>query len=469
MNFDLVIHDGTLVLPNENLVADLGISESKIAEIGKNLIGARNIDATGKLVLPGAVDPHVHLDMPVGATRSSDDWASGTIAAACGGTTSIIDFIEPEPGQPVLQALISREMEANGKAAIDYGLHMTVRDGLAETIAQLPGVIAHGCPSFKTYLTYAGFKLDDAAMLKVLESVGTLGGLTLVHAENDAIIEHITHQLVSARKTNPAYHPVSRPASAESEAIHRVLTFAKVAHASIYIVHISTADGVEELARAQGNGVIAFGETCPQYLLLTEAEYKRPDFEGAKFVCSPPLRTEFDNKQLWKALSEDTLQSVGTDHCPFNYFGQKDLGQDVFTKIPSGLPGIESRLALLYTFGVRAGRISVNQWVDLCSTNPARIFGLYPQKGSLLPGSDADIVVFDPNRKVVLSSTMLHEHVDYTPYQGFQLHGYPVMTLLRGDVISEEGKFTGQLGSGQFMPRWVEDLWSNKNIRESQI
>jgi dihydropyrimidinase len=450
---DLVLHGGTLVTAEKTLQTDLGIRGEKIAVIGPDLHGARTIDAAGLLVLPGAIDPHVHLEMPVGATRSSDDWFTGTRAAAYGGTTSVLDFVEPLAGESLGHALAARRALAESQAVVDFGLHMTVTNDEAQTIQGIPLLCRDGCTSFKTYLTYEGFKLSDAALLNVLTAVQAAGGIVLVHAENDAIIAHLKRRLRAENQTAPSAHALSRPAVAEVEAIQRSLALAEVTGARLYVVHTSTAPGAEALRAARRRGVRASGETCPQYLLLTDTELSRPDFEGARFVCSPPLRSDADRQRLWQALAEDDLQAVGTDHCPFNFHGQKDLGRGNYEAIPGGLPGIESRLALLHQFGVRAGRLSLNRWVQVCSTNPARIFGLYPRKGSLEPGADADVVLFDPQKKVTLSKSVLHENVDYTPYEGFELHGYPVTTILRGKVVVENGIFHASPGSGRYLVR----------------
>jgi dihydropyrimidinase len=452
-SFDLVIHGATLVTAGETFQADLAIAEGKIAQVGRDLSGHENLDASGMLLLPGAIDPHVHLDAPVGATRSADDWESGTIAAACGGTTTVIDFVEPEPGEPLLLALEARCRAACQGAAIDFGLHMTLRDAAPATLAQVSAVMAQGATSFKTYLTYEGFALDDAALLLILQTVGAAGGVVLVHAENDAIVTSLTRQYVTQGQHEPRYHALSRPPAAEAEAVTRALALAEAAGAPVYIVHISTSEATYALASAQGRGVKAYGETCPQYLLLDDWEYSRPGFEGAKYVCSPPLRPAGEAAELWRALSSGAIQSIGTDHCPFNFVGQKDMGSNSFAQIPPGLPGIESRLALTYTFGVGSGRISLNRWVALTSTDPARIFGLYPRKGSLAPGADADLVVFDPEVEVELSAEKLHERVDYSPYEGFRLHGYPRLTLRRGRVIVKDGHFLGAAGAGEYLPR----------------
>ncbi|MBI4316666.1 MAG: dihydropyrimidinase [Chloroflexi bacterium] len=455
MEFDLVIAGGTCVsiTAAETIRADVGVIGDTIAALGHGLTGAARIDATGKLVLPGAVDPHVHLDMPVGATRSSDDWETGTIAAACGGTTTVIDFVEPDLGGSLVAGLAARRAEADGKAVIDYGLHMTLRRGDAQTLDQVPEAMRAGCTSFKTYTTYEGFRLNDAELLAALEAVGAAGGLVLVHAENDAAIQRGRRKFMAAGQTAPHFHPRSRPVPVEAEAIERALALAEVADCPLYIVHTSTGRGAEAIARARARGQRAYGETCPQYLVLTDAEYDRPGFEGAKFVCSPPLRPADNPPLLWQRLGAGDLQTVGTDHCPFFYEGQKELGRAAFTDIPNGLPGIEARLALLYTFGVGQGRLSLNRWVEVCCAAPARIFGLYPRKGTLAPGADADIVIFDPDREVTLSRAVLHERTDYTPYEGLALRGYPVMTVARGRVLVEDGKFVGAKGRGRFLAR----------------
>jgi len=454
-SFDLVITGGTLVTASEMFTAEIGITGAKIAAIGHGLErgGARHIDATGKLVLPGAVDPHVHLDIDAGATRSSDDFETGTIAAACGGTTTVIDFVEPELGGSLVGGLEARLKEAEGKAVIDFALHMTLRRGDAQTLGQVPEALRAGCTSFKTYTTYDGFRLSDPELLAALEAVGAAGGLVLVHAENDAVIERRRRAFIAAGQTAPRFHPRSRPVPVEAEAVERALALAEVAGCPLYVVHTSTARGADAIARARARGQRAYGETCPQYLVLTDAEYERPGFEGAKFVCSPPLRPADNPPGLWRHLAQGGLQTVGTDHCPFFFVGQKDLGRDDFTRIPNGLPGIEARLAIVYTCGVGQGRLTPTRWVELCCTAPAQIFGLYPRKGTLMPGADADVVIFDPHKPVTLSRSLLHERVDYTPYEGLALQGYPVLTIAGGEIIVAEGEYVGGRGRGQFLKR----------------
>lgn len=453
--FDLVISGGQLVTAEYVSNTDIGIINGKISALGKNLSGRKQVDASGLLVLPGGIDPHVHLEMPVGITRSSDTWFTGTRAAACGGTTTVIDFVEPMPNQTLFQALDARRNLAKNQVAVDFGLHMTLVNDDPLTLSGISNLVADGCISFKTYLTYEGFHLSDEEFLNVLHSVNEAGGITLVHAENDAIITHLQEQFRHTGKTSPRYHALSRPAVAEGEAITRSLAMAEVTGARLYVVHVSTTQGANAIRSARQRGVNVVGETCPQYLLLTAAELSRPGFAGAKFVCSPPLRSLEDSNQLWQSLDNGDLGTVGTDHCPFNYKGQKDLGKDDYEKIPGGLPGIESRLALLYHYGVRPGRLSINRWVEVCCTKPARVFGLYPRKGSLEPGADADIVLFDPYKQVTLSHRILHEQVDYTPYEGMRLIGFPVKTFLRGMLVADQGEYIGSPGDGKYLARQI--------------
>lgn len=450
MDLDLVIHDGTLVTACETTQADLGIREGRIAIIGQNLRGKQNIDAKGLLVLPGAVDPHVHLEMFTGVTTSSDDWKTGTIAAACGGTTTSIDFIEPRHDQTLMEGLAERRAQADNKTFIDYALHMTFNRADDKTLSEIPEVVAAGVTSFKIYTTYA-LKMEDAEILVGFVAMRKAGALPVVHAENHAIVQWMQKTLLDAGKTSPASHPLSRPAAAEGEAVERVISLAEIAGSPVYIVHVSTERGAKSIARARRRGMKVFGETCPQYLLLNDSLFDSLDFEAAKFICSPPLRKISDNDALWGLLAQGDLQSIGTDHCPFFYKGQKDIGRARFTEIPGGIPGIEPRLALMHTFGVVTGKITLNKWVDACCSAPARLFGLYPRKGCLMPGADADIVLFDQKKELILTKNILHENVDYTPYEGMALQGYPVMTILRGDVLVNHGKVVGKV-KGSFLP-----------------
>lgn len=454
--YDVVIRGGTLVTPGNIVKMDVAIIDEKIIAIGQGFQAHEVIDAHGLLVLPGAIDPHVHLDMPAGEFNSSDTWKTGTKAAAHGGTTTVIDFIEAVPGQSLMSAFSERRALAEEGAVIDFGLHMTIDNAHINNLEEIPNIIDTGVSSFKIYTTY-DFRLEDEDILETLARVSENGALVLVHCENNAIIMRERNKLLNAGAAGPASHPLSRPRMAESEAVGRILALAEVTKALVYIVHISTSLGADALSRARARGQMAFGETCPQYLLLSDNEYNRQAFEGAKFVCSPPLRKSEDNLALWRAIMHGEIQTIGTDHCPFFYKGQKDAGKGDFTKIPGGIPGVELRLSLIYSFGVGAGNINLNRWVEVCCSNPARLFGLYPRKGTLLPGSDADIVLFDPHKKVTITRNILHENVDYSPYEGMQLCGYPVMTIRRGEVIVREGEWVGN-NKGQFLRRTLPDI-----------
>jgi dihydropyrimidinase len=449
--FDLVITNGTLVTAESTMRADLGILGGQIAAIGKALAGLETIDAAGMLVLPGAIDEHVHLQMPVGEFASSDDFYTGTVAAACGGTTAVIDFTEPAPGQSLLEALAARQGEAEDKVVVDYGLHMTLSRADDETLAQVPACIEAGSASFKLYMAYQGLRLDDGGLLRALDAMRAQGGRPLVHAENHHAIAYLTAQALAEGRTGPENHPLTRPAVMEAEAIHRLLALARVVGTPLVLAHLSCALGLEQVRAARARGQTVWVETCPQYLLLDEKEYARPGFDGAKFVMAPPPRTEADRQALWAGLAAAEVDTVATDHCPFFYETQKTRGRDDFSRIPGGAPGIETRLALLYTHGVRAGRLTPEQWVDVCCTGPARRFGLAPRKGTLAVGADADIVVFDPERQVRLSYETLHQNVDYCPYEGWELQGYPVMVLSRGEVLVRGGEFVGKAGRGRFL------------------
>ncbi len=452
MIYDRVVKGGTVITSAQILRADIGIQGEKIAEIAPNLEGKELLTAEGMLVLPGGVDPHVHIQMPTAVTPTCDTWASATRAAALGGTTTVVDFVEPNyPHQPLMEAFEERRGLAQGQSAIDYAFHMTLCSGDSKTLSQVPEIIEAGMPSFKVYTTYTGFRLEDEELLAVLRCVAAAGGLTIVHAESDAIIQDAVARLHALGRQSVADFPLSRPNIAEREAIQRVLALAEYAQAPVYIVHVSTRAGAEAIASARQTGQTAWGETCPQYLLLDESRIRTGQFEGAKFVCCPPLRIPDDQAALWTALQSGGLQTVGTDHCAFNFFGQKDLRKDSFLNIPSGLPGIELRMTLMYTYGVINEHLSLVDWVNRCCTAPARLFGLYPQKGDIQPGFDADLVLFDPSWRGKATQSALHENVDYTPYEGFELRGKVKSTLLRGRLLVREGEWTGSSPAGKFM------------------
>jgi dihydropyrimidinase len=452
MKYDLVIQGGTLVGLAEPGQADLAVQDGRIAAIGRDLSGKEILDASGMYLLPGGVDPHVHLDMPAAKTTSADDWKTGTRAAVCGGTTTVIDFIEPEVGQTLEDAWIQRMTEAEKDSLVDFGLHMTIDPDHLDCLGEIPRLVDQGLPSFKLYTTYAGFKLEDHQMLQVMDAVSQAGGMVLVHCESDAMVSFATRKVVEAGRLEPASHPISRPPEAELEAVQRVLALAGLANVPVYIVHISTRGGAEALARATSSGQLAWGETCPQYLVLDESGYQAPDFQGAKFVCSPPLRGKSHQKALWHGLASQTLHAIGTDHCPFNFQGQKDLGRADFRDIPGGLPGIQSRLELLYTFGVKSGTLSLEQWVNICCTTPATIFGLGHRKGSIRVGADADLVLFDPQQSKTIQQSLLVENVDYSPYEGLELLGSVVATVVGGQLVAQEGKVLSE-PRGTFQPR----------------
>jgi dihydropyrimidinase len=449
--FDLVIANGTVVTAEATMHADLGIRSGQIAAIGKRLVGLETLDASELLVLPGAVDEHVHLQMPVGEFTSSDDFFTGTVAAACGGTTAVIDFAEPKPDQPLIEALAARRGEADGKVVVDYGLHMTLSRADDETLGQVPASIEAGSASFKLYMAYEGLRLDDGGLLRALTALRIHGGRPLIHAENHHAIAYLTARALAEGRTGPENHPLTRPAIMEAEAIHRLLALAHVTGTPLVLAHLSCALGLDEVLAARARGQTVWVETCPQYLLLDEEGYRRPGFEGAKFVMAPPPRTEADRQALWAALTAGEVDTVATDHCPFFYKTQKTRGRDDFSRIPGGAPGIETRLALLYTHGVGTGRLTLERWVSACCTEPARRFGLAPRKGTLAVGADADVVLFDPHQRVRLSYETLHQNVDYCPYESWELQGYPVTVLSRGEVIVRDGEFVGTAGRGRFL------------------
>jgi dihydropyrimidinase len=449
--FDLVITNGTVITAEAARDADLAIANGRIAAIGRQLNGQETLDATGLLVLPGAVDEHVHLQMPVGEFASSDDFYTGTVAAVCGGTTSVLDFIEPESGEPWLEALVKRQDEARDKVVIDYGLHMTVARADAHSLAQVPESIAAGVASFKLYMAYEGLRLDDGGLLAALAMLRQHGGRVLVHAENHHAIAYLTAQALDHGQLGPENHPLTRPDLMEAEAIHRLLALAGITDTPLILAHLSCALGMDEVRIARARGQTVWVETCPQYLLLDEKAYRLPGFEGAKFVMAPPVRTERDRDTLWAALGAGEVDTVATDHCPFFFESQKIRGRENFARIPGGAPGIETRLPLLYTYGVRTGRLALERWVEVCCTGPARRFGLAPRKGTLAVGADADVVLFDPEQEVTLSVDRLHQNVDYCPYEGWQVQGYPVTVLSRGQIVAHDGEFVGNAGRGQFL------------------
>ncbi len=450
--FDLVIKDGILVTSTAAFKADIGVQGEKITAIAPGLSGKEVISAQGMLVLPGGVDPHVHLEMPTATTITSETWETGSRAAAFGGTTTVIDFVEPaNASQPLMDAFRERLSQAQGKSSIDFGFHMTLISADEAIRQQLPEVFRAGMASYKVYTTYPGFYLQDHELTAIFEMVQSNQGLVMVHAESDHLIRQAAQHLQTAGQLSIPYFPESRPAQAEVEAVKRVIQLAAAAHAPVYFVHISTAGAANAVAQAQKDGLQVLAETCPQYLLLDEELIKLNASNGARFICCPPLRTKNDQDALWGSLNH-SIQSIGTDHCTFNANGQKDVSGESFLDVPSGLPGIELRMALIYTFGVKTGKLTLPEWVSLCCATPAKIFGLHPRKGELLPGSDADIVIFDPHSLSTIHITNLHENVDYSPYEGLELAGKVHTTLLRGKVLVQDGNWVGQQHTGVYLP-----------------
>ncbi len=449
--YDLVIKNGTVVTAVSTTTADIGIRGEKIAAVGQDLSGEREFDATGKLVTPGAVDIHVHMQMSLGdGIVSADDFFTGTRAAAFGGTTTMVDFVEAKPEQRLVDALAARRAEADPRVVIDYGLHMTLGPTEINKLEQVQEAYAAGCTSFKLYMAY-GFRLTDDQLMLALEAVRDVGGFPVVHAENWDVICALVARNVENGRISPHWHPRSRPALMEGEAAGRVIDIATLVGTPLHIFHVSCAAVVQKIVAARQRGLPITAETCPQYLFLTQAAYDAPGVAGTLPVCSPPLRPQSDQDALWQALARGDLQIVTTDHCPFT-LADKARGLTDFSRIPGGVPSIEMRFGALYSHGVRNGRLSLNQWVAMCCTTPAKLAGL-KQKGDIAVGYDADVVIFDPEKALTLSTDVLHEQVDWTPYDGLTMQGYPTVVLSRGQVIVENGQFKGDAGNGRFINR----------------
>jgi dihydropyrimidinase len=452
----LLIRNGTIVTATDQYRGDVLVEGEKISTIGTSLdvVADRTVDATGKYVLPGGIDVHTHLDMPFGGTQSADDFESGTRAAAHGGTTTIVDFAIQYKGQTLHHAWETWMKKAEGNAVIDYGFHMIITDLTDQVEEEMDALVGQGVTSFKLFMAYPGvFMLDDASIFRALLRTGQNGGTICMHAENGGVIDVLVKRALAEGKTAPKYHALTRPARAEGEATHRAIALAEMADVPIYIVHLSAAEALEMVTEARDRGLPAYAETCPQYLFLSYDNYEEPGFDGAKYVMSPPLRPKDTQDRLWRGLAFNDLQAISTDHCPFCMKEQKTLGRDDFSKIPNGAPGIETRMSLVYDGGVLPGRISLNRFVELTSTSPAKIFGLFPRKGTIAPGSDADIVVFDPSGKTTLSAKTLHMRVDYNPYEGRDVTGVVDTVVSRGRVVIDAGVFTGRAGGGSFLRR----------------
>jgi dihydropyrimidinase len=455
----VLIKNGRIVTAAEEYDADIFVEQDKITLIGSTLsVSAdKTIDASGNYVIPGGIDPHTHLDMPFMGTVSSDDFETGTKAAAHGGTTSIIDFAIQTKGHSALEGLEIWHKKAAGKTAIDYGFHMILTDTEGDRINEIKTLIDEGITSYKLFMAYPGVLfMDDANIYRTMAAAGDRGAIICMHAENGIVIDEIVRNVVAAGKTEPKWHSLTRPTEMEAEAVHRTIAIGDIADVPVYIVHLTSSDALEQVAMARSRGQDVFAETCPQYLFLDYSYYEKKDFEGAKYVMSPPLREKWNQAELWNGLDTGNLQVVSTDHCTFRFSDQKPMGKDDFTKIPNGAPGIENRMSLIYQGGVVEGRLSMNTFVEVTSTAAAKIFGLYPRKGTIAVGSDADIVIFNPNRKETISvnnPVTHHMNVDYNAYEGFEITGISETVLARGKVIVEDCTYCGKKGDGQFLKR----------------
>jgi dihydropyrimidinase len=472
----VLIKGGRIVTAADDYVGDIFIEDERVSLIGESLDlqADKVIDASGKYVIPGAIDPHTHMEMPFGGTVSCDDFTSGTVSAAFGGTTSHVDFCLQEPGQSLPDALATWHKKIErAKPVIDVGFHLAVTDleegGNLEDLAKAPD---EGVTSYKLFMAYKGaIMVDDETLFKTMQVASETGALVMVHAENGDAIDVLVKQALAEGKTEPKWHAATRPPITEGEATNRAIQLARIAGCPLYVVHVSCKEAIDPIALARTNDWQAWGETCTQYLFIDETSLDQPNFEGAKYVYTPPPRPQENQEHLWHALATDVLSVVSTDHCPFNWDGQKTLGKDDFSKIPNGGPGIENRLHMLHHFGVRQRRLSMNRFVELVSTNPARFFGMYPRKGTIAVGSDADIVVFDPEKRVRISAETHHSNIDYNLFEGTEVSGAPEVVLVRGRVIVENDELVGKPGDGKFVKRarFGEELPGTSGQRATRV
>ena len=452
----VLIKNGHIFTAVDNYVADILVDDGKIRTIGIDLTAEaeKTIDATGKYVIPGGIDPHTHLDFPFGGTVSSDDFSTGTIAAAVGGTTSIVDFVVQQRGQSLTEALEIWHQKAEGQAAIDYGFHMIVQDLPDHRLPEMDEMIRQGVTSFKMFMAYRGaVMVDDDTIFKAMVRAADNGALICLHAEHGHMIDVLVQQALAQGNTAPRFHASTRPPVTEAEATHRAIRMAEIAGAPVYFVHLSCTEALEQVQAARSRQNYVYAETCPHYLTLDDSMYDQEGFEGAKYVLTPPLRDKGHQEELWKGLRRNDLQVVSTDHCAFRFSDQKTLGVNDFSRIPNGGPGIENRLSLLYTHGVGSGLMDLNRLVELFSTNPAKLFGLFPRKGTIAVGSDADLVVFDPDAETVISAQTHHMNVDYNLYEGMRVKGVPEVVIVNGRVLVEDGEYTGLSAGGRFLRR----------------
>lgn len=457
----ILIQNGTLICPQGPVQADLRVEGDKIVQLGPNLpVGdSRVLNAAGKLVFPGFIDTHTHFEMNKGTVReTADNWATGTRAALAGGTTCVLDFAEPGRGCSLQSALDEWHCRADGHASCHYGFHMTIKDWDPRILDELPRMTAQGVTSYKVYLAYANIRVSDGVAYEALKAVGAEGGVIGCHCENGDLIDRAIAELRDAGRLSPASHPLSHTPAMEAEAVTRWLALAEQAGAPVNVVHLSTARGLEAARAARARGQKVYLETCPQYLTLTEENYQLPGFEGAKYVCAPPLRPRSDVDALWAAVERGEIDTVGTDHCSFNFHPTKELGRDDFSAIPGGIPGTEHRSALMYTYGVKSGRITPHQMMRLLAEQPARLFGMFPQKGALAVGSDADIVIFDPDSTWRITAETQYQNVDYTPYEGMEMAGRADTVLLSGETAVESGRVVLE-NRGRYVSRGPAQFW----------
>lgn len=454
----LLIRNAHVVTESNDYTADVYAEEGVVRAIGTHLEATadRTIDAAGLLMLPGGVDPHTHLAYDLGETSTADDYASGTVAAACGGTTTVVNFTRQDPKAPVMDVIDRATREAGAVSAVDFGQHLVLTRIDEDSLAELPVVIAAGVTSFKMFMAYPGeLMVDDASIFRVMKFAGANGAICCIHAENGPVVDEFVKNALRAGHTNPAWHGRTRPVLAEAEATHRAIVLSELAGAPVYIVHVSCDEALQEVASARDAGLPVFAESCPQYLVLDNSRYDDESFAAARYVFTPPLRDKKNQAALWRGLRTGDLQVVATDHCPFNLAEQKEIGRDDFSRIPNGAPVIENRLQLLYGLGVRNNMFSLQQMVAAYSANPARIFGLAPRKGTIAIGADADFVLLDPEGTTTISAATQHMDVDYSLFEGWEVPGRVRTVTLRGEVIVDDGDYVGIPGTGEYLPRGV--------------
>ena len=455
----ILIKNGHIFTAVDNYVADIMVDDGKIRTIGIDLAAQadKTFDATGKYVIPGGIDPHTHLDFPFGGTVSSDDFRTGTIAAAFGGTTSIVDFAVQQRGHSLSESLDVWHQKAEGRAAIDYGFHMIILDLPDSRLPEMDEMVRQGVTSFKMFMAYLGaVMVDDTTIFKAMGRAADNGAFICLHAEHGHMIDVLVKEALAQGKTAPKFHASTRPPTTEAEATHRAIRMAEIAGAPVYFVHLSCAEALQEVQAARSKQKYVYAETCPHYLTLDNSMYDQEGFEGAKYVLTPPLRDNWHQAELWNGLRRNDLQVVSTDHCAFRFSDQKTMGRDDFSKIPNGGPGIENRFSLLYTKGVVTGLLNMNRLVELFSTTPAKLFGMFPRKGTIAVGSDADIVIFDPDEETVISAQTHHMNIDYNLYEGMRVKGVPEVVISNGQTIIEDGNYLGTPGDGRFLKRGTQ-------------